>query len=101
MKKKTKILIYVITFIVVFLISALIRIMLLGSAPERLIKVEWDESVGEIYSNLDYENDNGNQYDLYIPSGLDKLENQYLILFIHGGSFNSGSKEDGESWCKY
>ena len=101
MKKKTKILIYVITFIVVFLISALIRIMLLGSAPERLIKVEWDKSVGEIYSNLDYENDNGNQYDLYIPSGLDKLENQYLILFIHGGSFNSGSKEDGESWCKY
>lgn len=101
MKKRTKILIYVITFIVVFLISALIRIMLLGSAPERLIKVEWDESVGEIYSNLDYENDNGNQYDLYIPSGLDKLENQYLILFIHGGSFNSGSKEDGESWCKY
>ena len=101
MKKKTKILIYVITFIVVFVISALIRIMLLGSAPERLIKVEWDESVGEIYSNLDYENDNGNQYDLYIPSGLDKLENQYLILFIHGGSFNSGSKEDGESWCKY
>lgn len=101
MKKKTKILIYVITFIVVFLISALIRIMLLGSAPEKLIKVEWDESVGEIYSNLDYENDNGNQYDLYIPSGLDKLENQYLILFIHGGSFNSGSKEDGESWCKY
>lgn len=101
MKKKTKILIYVITFIVVFLISALIRIMLLGSALERLIKVEWDESVGEIYSNLDYENDNGNQYDLYIPSGLDKLENQYLILFIHGGSFNSGSKEDGESWCKY
>ena len=101
MKKKTKILIYVITFIVVFLISALIRIMLLGSAPERLIKVEWDESVGEIYSNLDYENDNGNQYDLYIPSGLDKLENQYVILFIHGGSFNSGSKEDGESWCKY
>lgn len=101
MKKKTKILIYVITFIVVFLISALIRIMLLGSAPERLIKVEWDESVGEIYSNLDYENDNGNQYDLYIPSGLDKLENQYLILFIHGGSFNSGFKEDGESWCKY
>lgn len=101
MKKKTKILIYVITFIVVFLISALIRIMLLGSAPERLIKVEWDESVGEIFSSLDYENDNGNQYDLYIPSGLDKSENQYLILFIHGGSFNSGSKEDGESWCKY
>ena len=101
MKKKTKIIIYVITFTVVFLISALIRILLLGGAPERLIKVEWDKNAGNIYSNLDYENDNGNQYDLYIPSGLDTSDNQYLILFIHGGSFNSGSKEDGESWCKY
>ena len=101
MKKKTKIIIYVITFTVVFLVSALIRILLLGGAPERLIKVEWDKNAGNIYSNLNYENDNGNQYDLYIPSGLDTSDNQYLILFIHGGSFNSGSKEDGESWCKY
>lgn len=51
--------------------------------------------------NLDYENANGNQYDLYVPTGLDKSKNQYLIVFIHGGSFNSGSKEDGEAWCKY
>lgn len=101
MKKRTKIIVYVIIFIVTFIISALIRILLLGSAPERLIRVEWDKSVGEIYCNLDYENDNGNQYDLYIPTGLEKSENQYLILFIHGGSFNSGSKDDGEAWCKY
>ena len=101
MKRKTKSIIYVITFTVVFFISALIRILLLGGAPERLIKVEWDKNAGNIYSNLDYENGNGNQYDLYIPSDLDTSDNQYLILFIHGGSFNSGSKEDGESWCKY
>lgn len=101
MKKRRKIIIYVITFIVTFLISAVIRIMLLGSAPERMIRVKWDKSVGEIYRSLDYENDNGNQYDLYIPTGLEKSENQYLILFIHGGSFNSGSKDDGEAWCKY
>ena len=101
MKKRRKIIIYVITFIVTFLICAVIRIMLLGSAPERMIRVKWDKSVGEIYRSLDYENDNGNQYDLYIPTGLEKSENQYLILFIHGGSFNSGSKDDGEAWCKY
>lgn len=101
MKNKTKIIVYAIIFIVVFVSSGLIRIMLLGSAPERLIKVEWNESIGHIYSNLDYKNDNGNQYDLYIPSGLNKEEKQYLILFIHGGSFNSGSKKDGEAWCKY
>ena len=49
----------------------------------------------------EYENTNGHKYDLYIPSGLDESQNQYLILFIHGGSFNSGAKEDGDAWCKY
>lgn len=101
MTKKTKSIIYVSTFVIIFIISALIRIKLLGSAPQRLIRVKWNENMGEIYHDLNYENDNGNQFDLYIPSGLDNSKNQNLILFIHGGSFNSGSKEDGESWCKY
>ena len=101
MKKKTKSIIYVSTFVIIFIISALIRIKLLGSAPQRLIRVKWNENMGEIYYDLNYENDNGNQFDLYIPSGLDNSKNQNLILFIHGGSFNSGSKEDGEDWCKY
>ena len=101
MNKKSKIFINAIAFIAAFTISILIRIMLLGGAPERLIRVKWDDSVGEIHSNMDYDNTSGNQYDLYVPCGLDKAQNQYLILFIHGGSFNSGSKGDGEAWCKY
>ena len=92
---------YVIVFVITFVISTLIRISLLGSAPERLIQVIWNDDIGKVYKNLDYENANGNQYDLYVPAGLDKSKNQYLIVFIHGGSFNSGSKEDGEAWCKY
>ena len=83
MNKKTKIATNVAAFLVTFSISALIRIMLLGSAPERLIMVKWDDGVGMIYSNMAYDNANGNQYDLYIPYGLDKTQNQYLILFIH------------------
>ncbi len=69
MRKTTKIVAYIGIFLLFFLASALVRISLLGSAPERLIK--------------------------------DKTQDQYLILYIHGGSFNSGSKEDGETWCKY
>lgn len=101
MRKRTKKQMYVIVFVITFVISTLIRISLLGSAPERLIQVIWNDDIGKIYKNLDYENANGNQYDLYVPAGLDKSKNQYLIVFIHGGSFNSGSKEDGEAWCKY
>lgn len=67
----------------------------------KLIKVKWDDKIGTIYKDLSYENENNNKYDLYIPSNLDKEKKQYLIVYIHGGSFNSGSKEDGDLWCKY
>ena len=92
---------YIAVFVIVFVGSALVRIALLGGAPERLIRVKWNDSVGTVYTNQEYENTNGHKYDLYIPSGLDESQNQYLILFIHGGSFNSGEKEDGDAWCKY
>ncbi|MGN0669896.1 MAG: hypothetical protein ACI4JZ_05045 [Oscillospiraceae bacterium] len=80
-----------------FFSSALISMNLTGSAPSRLLKTDWNEKTGTIYRNLAYKNDGGHGYDLYIPSGLDKSENQNLILYIHGGSFNSGEKEDGEA----
>ena len=101
MKKRTKVVLYIAVFVIVFVGSALVRIALLGGAPERLIRVKWNDSVGTVYANQEYENTNGHKYDLYIPSGLDESQNQYLLLFIHGGSFNSGAKEDGDAWCKY
>ena len=101
MKKSVKYLIFTLTFFVIFCLSAILRIYLLGNAPMKLIDVDWNENVGTKYTDLDYKNENGNKYDLYIPKKLDKDKKQYLILFIHGGSFNSGSKEDGDVWCKY
>ena len=101
MKKSVKYLIFALTFFVIFCLSAILRIYSLGSAPMKLIEVNWNENVGTKYTDLYYKNENGNKYDLYIPKNLDKEKKQYLILFIHGGSFNSGSKEDGDIWCKY
>lgn len=101
MKKRTKITLWSILFVIVFTVSALIRVNLLGSAPMRLMQVKWDDTVGTIYNDLNYENDYGHKYDLYVPANLDIGNAQQLILFIHGGSFNSGAKEDGEVWCKY
>ena len=92
---------YIIVFIVTFLVSAFIRIQFLGGSPAKLLAVDWDESMGTIYSDLNYENEHNHKYDLYIPSGLNKSEEQFLIVYIHGGSFNSGKKEDGDGWCKY
>lgn len=101
MKKKTKIICYIVLFVVVFLLSALVTANYYGGLPQKMMQVEWNDMIGTVYTDLEYKNDNNNKYDLYIPNNLNKSKTQYLILFIHGGSFNSGAKEDGESFCKY
>ena len=101
MKKILKYLLFVLTFCVVFFISFKINIHRLEFAPMKLMETEWDDSVGTVYVDLDYENENGNTYNLYVPANLDKEKEQYLILYIHGGSFNSGAKGDGDIWCRY
>lgn len=101
MKKSMKIFLLSVLFVFVFVISALVSVKLSGSAPSRLMKVEWNDTIGTVYYDLSYENYNGHGYDLYIPANIDINESQHLILYIHGGSFNSGAKEDGDVWCKY
>ncbi len=98
MKKSKLFIIYILLFMVSFFISALVTINLTGSAPQKLLKTDYS---GEIIKELSYENKVGHKYDLYIPDDADKKTPQNLILFIHGGSFNSGRKEDGDSWCKF
>lgn len=99
--KTVRIIVWSILFVVVFAVSALIRVQTLGAAPMKLLTVDWNESVGTEYLNMQYENDGGHKYDLYIPKAADEKEKNQLILYIHGGSFNSGAKEDGAAWCKY
>lgn len=101
MKKSIKITLYVVSFIVAFVLSALVSISITGSLPNKLINVKWNDSIGTTYLDQEYENKDNHKYDIYIPNRLDKTKNQYLILYIHGGSFNSGSKNDGATWCKY
>ena len=98
MKKRMIVTLYPILFVVVFITSALISMNITGSAPQRLLKADYN---GSIYTDLSYQNTNGHKYDLYFPENLDIEETQNLILFIHGGSFNSGSKEEFEAWCRY
>ena len=53
-------------------ISFKINIHRLEFAPMKLMETEWDDSVGTVYVDLDYENENGNTYNLYVPANLDK-----------------------------
>ncbi|MCM1561802.1 MAG: alpha/beta hydrolase [Butyrivibrio sp.] len=63
--------------------------------------MQWTDASGTIIKDLKFGDRDETGYDLYIPSGLDKEQNQSLILFIHGGGFTGGDKADEDIWCKF
>ena len=93
-------------FISVCVFFAVLHVNILETTSNKLYKVTWNDFVGTIEKNLTYtpvveSNKAANKYDLYLPANLDKSKPVKVILYIHGGSFNSGSKSDGEAWCKF
>ncbi len=91
--KRLRTILYILFLIVSFILSAVITMNYYGSLLIRLLKVEWNDSIGKVYKS--------DSYNLYIPSNITGEEAKHLILFIHGGSFNSGTKEDIDAFAKY
>ena len=61
------------------------------------------KEIGNVNDGFDYEkNESVNVYDLYIPYSATKRKDKYnkIILFIHGGSWINGKKEDMDHLCK-
>lgn len=56
--------------------------------------VDWNDSDGTIYKDLSYGDNATNKYDLYIPANATRKEDVGVVLFVHGGSWNSGDKSD-------
>ena len=58
--------------------------------------------MGEINDGKDYDKNERNIYDLYIPYSTEFTTDKHngVILFIHGGSWTSGDKADMEYLAK-
>ena len=66
------------------------------------LRVKWNDKVGTIHRDLVYdETREETGYDLYVPARLEEGIKYSLVLYVHGGGFTSGSRKDGELWCKY
>ncbi len=66
-----------------------------GMAPEN-----WTDTDGTILRDVPYGNRERNLLDVYIPAAFDVNHRNGIILFIHGGSWTSGSKADVEQLCR-
>ena len=60
------------------------------------------EELGEINNGKNYPINERNVYDLYIPLSAKENKDKYkrIILFIHGGAWVGGEKEEMEMLCK-
>ncbi len=77
--------------------SGLIKILLIFHATLLLISCTEQTSSIKIAKNIFY-NQHGQQLDLYIPA---KLTKKTAIMFIHGGSFKAGNKEEMATFANY
>ena len=61
----------------------------------------YNESIGEINGGEDYPKNERNVYTLYIPYSSLNKKDEYngIFLFIHGGSWTGGNKENIEFLC--
>ncbi len=53
----------------------------------------------EVYSNIEYGFQERNKMDIYVPENANQREYNGAILYIHGGSWTSGNKEDMNENC--
>lgn len=89
---------YVTTFLVVFAVSAMIK---MTSDPfHGAYKVDWSESVGTIHGDIPYGEGEANKFDLYVPAD-STSENYGLVVYLHAGGFTSGDKRDDADMLKW
>ena len=63
--------------------------------------INYNEKIGDVNNGNDYKKNDRNFYNLFIPYSSLKNKNKYngIILFIHGGAWSFGEKENIEYLC--
>lgn len=73
---------------------------LLANSGGGYAEESWSDADGRILTDVVYGTEQRNQMDIYIPSAFDPKQENAVILFLHGGSWVSGSKEEMANLCK-
>jgi acetyl esterase/lipase len=62
-------------------------------------KVDWNESMGSIETDIAYNSGSLHKFDLYLPAHRDRATK--LIVYIHAGGFTGGDKADDANIAKF
>ena len=90
--------IYTGAFIAAFAISAAIKLTCNPLGDK--YTVHWDETIGNVYTDLSYGDGEANKFDLYVPAG-GVQETYGLVVYLHAGGFTSGDKSGDAEILKW
>lgn len=88
--------------ILVFILSFVVGIVskITHDSTHGKYTVEWNESIGTIYTDIAYGEKPANKFDLYLPA--DNSKDSYgLIVYLHAGGFTTGDKSDDKATLEY
>ena len=89
-------LLYAGTFAAAFVLSAIFK---MTYDPLRT-RVEWNDEVGTVYTDLSYGQGSANKFDLYVPT--DNTKGTYgLVVYLHAGGFTAGDKSGDAEILKW
>ena len=81
------------------LLGAIVLIGIIAAIAWFVFYPKWSDEYGQKFQDIAYGNRQHNTYDLYLPHDAEKNDSLALILYIHGGSWVSGSKEFRHGDC--
>lgn len=90
--------IYVGAFIVAFIASAMIKMAYNPLSEE--MQVNWNDTVGRVYTDIAYGEKEQNKFDLYVPADNTK-KNYGLVVYVHAGGFTTGDKSDDADMLRW
>lgn len=62
--------------------------------------VKWDDSMGNVFTDIPYGNGESNKFDLYLPADNTK-EHYGLAVYLHAGGFTTSDKSDDTAMLQW
>ena len=90
--------VYIIVFIVVFVLSAIIKMTY--DPTHGAYKADWSDAIGTVHTDYPYGEREANKFDLYVPADNSK-ERYGLVVYLHAGGFTSGDKSGDVEMLKW
>ena len=79
--------------------GCLLGLILILAMVTYLLKPKWHDEYGERFTDVKYGNQPHNTYDLFLPNDATKNDSLALILYVHGGSWLGGDKNEHHNDC--